>query len=804
LLVPVVISTRVLLANRLLIKRLVLERILYSELGSLQQRYQNVFGSEVRTDQLEAHVFNDINETLNLFNTTLPSMMRGAYTLAISAHELYTNRDAFDVLSLIRPSIVGLVGESVNWMREKYIVDAQTIAMQRNASAMSRVVSNIVDGLAEVQTNNMQRFQLRMLDGVSRAELASQQGTHTFVNNMYRQVSNRSVFDFASEVYVVRLIMQRRGISHEMYRKVQNDIDYVTRLFGRLWSMGRDGVRVMDTQERVIALLNLPSFIHEDERSHARRKHIIIDDTQKQRPRLSSTSGSSSVVMDSNISPAPFDFQTLHFKRCLFRYKPDLPPALHIHAREADEPIPFSEQSLENTNEATVRSTNPMDLMREVERVIGKVPPLPSSVFCVTSSTVDELSSPVSVSESPQESSTVMNDLMHTPNPLNDRQEQIGVDITSVLQSYQVPLTLDPELQDLDVLLREHENSGTLRFKSATHSSVPHTTADDIHVPSPPPSASPSTVCDAGTILFERGKTYALVGQNRSGKSTLMQILCKLHAPDPADCCIELNGEDFMSMPRMALRDHLSYVAQRPFIFPGTIEENIRVGNSTATNSEVQRAAEMAGIFSLEKPKPLISGSMGDGQKSLVDRTGSMKIVLKPWEQNRLKTVALTAGNWLYGQWMRLHGFQPEETTEEDVLTSDINSDASANVAQPSAQSVRKADSNSPASSSSISTACTGDIPLHPTLLLETAERGSNLSGGFAQSVALARVFLRKTAQIVILDESMGQMDALKKRELIFPTLFQFVKEHRMTLIIISHDVSLLYTHWITQSVLNF
>ena len=69
------------------------------------------------------------------------------------------------------------------------------------------------------------------------------------------------------------------------------------------------------------------------------------------------------------------------------------------------------------------------------------------------------------------------------------------------------------------------------------------------------------------------------------------------------------------------------------------------------------------------------------------------------------------------------------------------------------------------------------------------AERGSNLSGGFAQSVALARVFLRRSAQIVILDESMGQMDALKKRELIFPRLFAFVKEQRMTLIIISHEV---------------
>lgn len=46
----------------------------------------------------------------------------------------------------------------------------------------------------------------------------------------------------------------------------------------------------------------------------------------------------------------------------------------------------------------------------------------------------------------------------------------------------------------------------------------------------------------------------------------------------------------------------------------------------------------------------------------------------------------------------------------------------------------------------------------HPTLSVSTGVGGSNLSGGFAQSVALARIFLKKQAQIVILDEAMGQV----------------------------------------------
>lgn len=70
--------------------------------------------------------------------------------------------------------------------------------------------------------------------------------------------------------------------------------------------------------------------------------------------------------------------------------------------------------------------------------------------------------------------------------------------------------------------------------------------------------------------------------------------------------------------------------------------------------------------------------------------------------------------------------------------------------------------------------------------------RGDNLSGGYAQSVALARVFLRRSSRILILDESMSAMDTFKKQEIILPNLLRFVRQHGMTLILISHDMSVL------------
>ena len=174
--------TRVMLANRLVVKRLVMERILYSEIGSLQSRYMEVFGEEVRTDQLESRVFSDISETLQLFNSTIPSILRGTYTFILQSHDLYGQRASIDILSILRPSIVGLVDEFINFAREKYLIEAQTVMMQRNAMQMSRVVSNIVDGLSEIQVNNMQPHQLHRLDAVIDDEIDAKQGVISALN----------------------------------------------------------------------------------------------------------------------------------------------------------------------------------------------------------------------------------------------------------------------------------------------------------------------------------------------------------------------------------------------------------------------------------------------------------------------------------------------------------------------------------------------------------------------------------------------------------------------------------------------
>ena len=70
----------------------------------------------------------------------------------------------------------------------------------------------------------------------------------------------------------------------------------------------------------------------------------------------------------------------------------------------------------------------------------------------------------------------------------------------------------------------------------------------------------------------------------------------------------------------------------------------------------------------------------------------------------------------------------------------------------------------------------------------EVLARGINMCGGLAQSVALARIFVKTTAKIIILDEATSQMDSIKKRE-ILPRIVDFATKNNMTLIIVTHDL---------------
>lgn len=78
-------------------------------------------------------------------------------------------------------------------------------------------------------------------------------------------------------------------------------------------------------------------------------------------------------------------------------------------------------------------------------------------------------------------------------------------------------------------------------------------------------------------LHFEKGKTYALIGPTGGGKSTLASLMARLY--DPTDGHISLNGKNLKSYSPEELSKSIGFILQEPFIFSGTLLENIIYGN---------------------------------------------------------------------------------------------------------------------------------------------------------------------------------------------------------------------------------
>lgn len=90
----------------------------------------------------------------------------------------------------------------------------------------------------------------------------------------------------------------------------------------------------------------------------------------------------------------------------------------------------------------------------------------------------------------------------------------------------------------------------------------------------------------------KRGETTAIIGGTGSGKSTIASLVLRFH--DVTQGTLRLNGKDIRQMTQKHLREQISYVQQKAWLFSGTIAENLRYGNQKATNKELEHALEVA------------------------------------------------------------------------------------------------------------------------------------------------------------------------------------------------------------------
>ena len=93
-------------------------------------------------------------------------------------------------------------------------------------------------------------------------------------------------------------------------------------------------------------------------------------------------------------------------------------------------------------------------------------------------------------------------------------------------------------------------------------------------------------------FLCRRGTTTAIIGPTGSGKSTIAKMLLRFH--DVTDGTVELCGTDARELTQHALREHISYVPQKAWLFSGTIADNLRYGAEDATDEELWHAIDVA------------------------------------------------------------------------------------------------------------------------------------------------------------------------------------------------------------------
>ncbi len=126
------------------------------------------------------------------------------------------------------------------------------------------------------------------------------------------------------------------------------------------------------------------------------------------------------------------------------------------------------------------------------------------------------------------------------------------------------------------------------------------------------------------SLTIDKGETIALVGPTGGGKSTIVNLLCRFF--EPQEGTILFNGQDYTHLTQESIQSKIGIVLQTPHLFSGSIEDNIRYGNLTASEEEIRSAAKLTGahefIATLEKSYQEEVGEGGNllsvGQKQLV------------------------------------------------------------------------------------------------------------------------------------------------------------------------------------------
>ena len=138
------------------------------------------------------------------------------------------------------------------------------------------------------------------------------------------------------------------------------------------------------------------------------------------------------------------------------------------------------------------------------------------------------------------------------------------------------------EVQDSPDSIQLPEIQGKVEFEDVS-----------FHYQDTQPSDPDPLVLEDINLSIPAGKTIALVGETGAGKSTLIKLIARFH--DPTEGQVLIDGYNLRNVTQASLRSQMGIVLQDPFLFNGTVAENIRFGRLDASDEQVQAAALAVG-----------------------------------------------------------------------------------------------------------------------------------------------------------------------------------------------------------------